>query len=95
MKPQHQHDCEGCVFLGRLGKGDLYYHSYEPHQEYTSYLVRFSSEVPDYSSTADFNNRVLEGVKREIVGGEEWFYRLQVLFRVLGTELGNLVEKGE
>jgi len=23
--PQHKHDCEGCVFLGRMGEWDLYY----------------------------------------------------------------------
>jgi hypothetical protein len=62
--PMWQHDCDGCIFLGRVrGIGfttppvDLYCHEYSGK---ASVLARYSSEGSDYSSTE------LEWVDEEI-----------------------------
>lgn len=92
MGPQWKHDCERCVFLGRLGKVDLYYHIDSNPLRYTSYLIRYSSNGPDYQSEVDYGDAVL-GRRREFVSGlDERRYRIQTLFRVLEVELENLVE---
>ncbi len=56
MKPQFQHDCNNCTFLGTASldnkKADLYCCIRGDGQEihYTSLLARYSDDGPDYSS---------------------------------------------
>lgn len=51
MQPHHRHDCDACKFLGAVpgerGPVDLYVHASERGH---TYIARFSSEGPDYSS---------------------------------------------
>ena len=50
--PRYEHDCEGCIFLGRHAAADLYYCPHEP-----TVIARRSSEGGDYSSGLSFVGR--------------------------------------
>lgn len=45
IKPQFDHDCESCTFLGIFEGEDLYYCPHEP-----TVISRRSSDGPDYRS---------------------------------------------
>jgi hypothetical protein len=47
--PRYEHDCVGCIFLGRYGVNDLYYCASEP-----TLIARQSSEGSDYLSGLEF-----------------------------------------
>lgn len=47
--PGHEHDCDGCVFLGRWFSSDLYYCEQRAHGIPTV-IARHSSQDPDYTS---------------------------------------------
>jgi hypothetical protein len=44
--PRHQHDCQECVFLGRWGTYDLYYHG----GGFETVIARYGSSGDDYQS---------------------------------------------
>lgn len=64
MKPQFEHDCDNCEFLGHViindEGADLYYCAREP-----TVIARRSSDGPDYSSGMDFGrhgfNQIAKG----------------------------------
>lgn len=59
MKPKHQHDCDACIFLGSVKSEDaktvdLYLHMDEVHDGDCTFIARYSSYGPDYSSGGQF-----------------------------------------
>lgn len=52
--PQHPHDCDRCVFLGRHGTDDLYFHDGGAVPHFTTLIARFG-EDGDYSSGMAFS----------------------------------------
>lgn len=48
-KPRFEHDCDGCVFLGRFGEKDVWLCAREGQQDY-SLLLRYGNEPWEYSS---------------------------------------------
>lgn len=59
--PMYTHDCENCQFLGWHEKHDLYY-----CPPTGSYVARYSSDGPDYTSSTKphSNPALLEAVRR-------------------------------
>lgn len=87
--PQHQHDCSRCVFLGRLGTGDLY-RCESPLG--ASYIVRHSSDGPDYYSSCDFEHREETALRECTEGGTDLYFWRMTLLRICGTGVGNLIQ---
>ncbi len=90
MSATHTHDCDRCTFLGSLGSADLYACI---DIVGNSYILRYSSEGPDYYSGADFGNKVLDSIKRSIGGGDEVYYLRMAAIRVCSTGITNLLGK--
>lgn len=55
MKPRYRHDCQFCVFLGRLREFDFYYHE---RGSDTEYVVRASADDDDFIKSVDLDNEV-------------------------------------
>jgi hypothetical protein len=51
--PRYTHDCDTCVFLGRMDSEDLYYHAGENVLQRTV-VARSSSKPSDYISGMEF-----------------------------------------
>jgi hypothetical protein len=58
----------------------------------TSYIVRYSSDGPDYYSTADFNGEIEMDVRGNISGGDDLYYWRVVLLRLCATAINNLMK---
>jgi hypothetical protein len=52
VQPRFEHDCEKCVFLGRLGLPEGYYDLYfcEQGRDFPTVIARFGDDGPDYNS---------------------------------------------
>jgi hypothetical protein len=44
-RPRYKHDCDNCIYVGRIDEYDIYYCSHS-----TSVVARYSDEGPDYTS---------------------------------------------
>ena len=56
MQPRkYIHDCVHCVYIGRVNNMDAYYCTNETS---TSYILRMSDDVEDYTSKSDYHNKV-------------------------------------
>lgn len=62
MKPQFRHDCSGCVFVGQLGRYDIYFHPYEPY----TIVARYSDDGPEYLSSGRLALRDI-GLRLELI----------------------------
>jgi hypothetical protein len=54
QKPQHEHNCKRCVFLGRHGMDDLYFHDGGTAAHFTTLIARCGKDG-DYSSGLAFS----------------------------------------
>lgn len=52
--PQHKHDCAQCVFLGRMGSYDLYFHDGGERPIFTTLVAR-DGEAGEYISGLPFS----------------------------------------
>ena len=50
MKPNHEHDCTTCKYLGTFAGADMYYHHDDKVSVFCTYVARFSGNGPDYTS---------------------------------------------
>lgn len=90
-KPQHQHDCSSCKFLGQLGAGDLYLCPGSGKYG-TTYIVRYSSEGGDYYSNSDFMDEIKTKLREQISGGDDLYFARITLLRVCATGITNLMK---
>lgn len=51
-KPRYRHNCDGCIFLGRYRKRDLYYCPKSEPDVGGSFLARFGNEPDAFGSMA-------------------------------------------
>lgn len=89
MTPQHIHDCSMCEFLGRIGTADMYV--CRENSLGHSYILRYSSEGPDYYSHPDFRNEYLKSQKERIRGGNELYYLRMTGIHLCATGITNLM----
>lgn len=54
--PQHKHDCDTCIFLGRFGDKDLYFHDGGEHRRYSTTLIARDGPLGEYSSGLWFSH---------------------------------------
>jgi hypothetical protein len=52
--PQHEHDCDRCVFLGRFEDADLYFHDGKENPLFTTVIARFGPDS-EYTSGLSFS----------------------------------------
>jgi hypothetical protein len=97
MRPKFNHGCDNCTFLGRILGGDAYYCA-KPLS--TSYLIRFSSDGPDYVSARDMGNSLYHNLSASystypahLHSNHNHHIRRLVLFRLLAPELAHRMEK--
>lgn len=66
MKPRYIHDCDVCQFLGQTKDGDVYLcpKSFGIGR-FNSFIVRFSDDGPDYWSSPDLGNDLLNMIAPE------------------------------
>lgn len=93
-EPQYVHDCSNCEFLGRMNKADLYRCG---HSAGHTYVVRTSSEGPDYSSLTDYHDRLYNELKATWAV-DTWEPRhdvlcaKEVLLKLLSLSVAQLIE---
>lgn len=88
MRPQHKHDCSHCFFLGSIGTADGY-RCAAPSGP--TYIVRFSSDGPDYSSHPDFSSTKEIELRTHIGGGDDLYYWRMTLIHLCATAITNLM----
>jgi hypothetical protein len=94
MTPQYQHDCEKCIFLGKLGDTDMYYHPTKLSVIGTTYILRKSELGSDYASSCDFDDKIYNKTKAGLSFGDgiteeeqELHLRLETFFQVMKGSL--------